>query len=126
MQSLHRQKGMTMWGLIFMLAVLAFVVFLVFKLFPPYLDDMKVRTSLNGLMSDPAISSMSKVQIAAALERRFDIDYITTVNLKESLSVDTRGRMKIIRIDYEVVVPMVANISALLDYKHKREVRVFE
>ena len=42
------QKGMTFWGLSFVLGVLAFFLFLLFKLLPPYLIDLKVSTMVAG------------------------------------------------------------------------------
>ena len=41
-----RQQGMTMWSLAFVLGVIAFVILLIFKLLPPYVEDMKVRAAL--------------------------------------------------------------------------------
>jgi hypothetical protein len=37
--------------------------------------------------------------------------------------MEARGKAKIIRINYETVVPMAFNISALLTFDHSIEVR---
>ncbi len=126
MRCRNQQRGMTIWGLTFVLAVLAFVLFLLFKLFPPYMNDFKVRNALNSTAQDQNIVSMTKGQIREALYKRFDIDMIGNVNLTENFSVESRGRTKVIRITYEVIVPMVFNISALLEFDHVREVRAIE
>jgi hypothetical protein len=116
------QSGMTMWGMLFVLGVLAFFLFLLFKLFPPYMTDFKVRSDLDGLARESDLSSMNRGEIAEALSKRFDIDAVDSVDLNSALSVDMRGRMKIVRIKYEVVVPMFHNISVLLDFDHEKQV----
>ena len=126
MRCRNRQRGMTIWGLTFVLAVLAFVLFLFFKLFPPYMNDFKVRNALDSTAQDQNIASMTKRQIREAFYKQFDIDDIKHVNLGENVTIESRGRTKVIRISYEVVVPMVFNISALLEFDHAREVSAIE
>lgn len=117
------QKGMTFWGLSFVLGVLAFFLFLLFKLLPPYLIDLKVSTALNGLAQESDVGSKSKIEITQSLYKRFNVDDITHVELKRDLTLELRGRTKIIRIRYETVVPMAFNISALLEFEHVAEVK---
>ena len=116
------QQGMTFWGLASILAALAFFLFLLFKLLPPYLADLKVSTALDGLARQPDAGSMSKGEITASLSKRFDIDDVTHVRLDQDLTIELRGRTKVIRIRYEAVVPMAFNISALLEFDHVAEV----
>lgn len=117
------QRGMTFWGLSFVLGVLAFFLFLLFKLLPPYLSDLKVSTALNGLAQESDVGLKSKLEIIDGLSRRFDIDMVSHIRLERDLTVELRGRTKIIRIRYETVVPMAFNISALLEFDHVAEVR---
>ncbi len=122
MKSPYTQRGMTFWGLLFVLGVLAFAIFLLFKLFPPYMNDFKVRSALDSLSHQSDVSTMGKPEIAEALGKRFDIDDVSGVNLGTDLTVEVRGRTKVIRIRYEAVIPMIFNISALLDFDHSKEV----
>jgi hypothetical protein len=123
MQRRQHQQGMTFWGLVFFLSVLAFVLFIGFKLFPAYMEDFKVKAALDSLARQPDIGAMSRADISSALEKRFDIDNIDSVKLAQALSVETRGRQKIIRIRYDNVIPIVANLSILLEFDHVKEVR---
>jgi len=126
MQCKNRQQGMTLWGLLFVLAVIAFAVFLVFKLFPPYMEGFKVRAALDTLSRQADVATMTPADIRTTLEKRFDIDDVRSVKLNEHLSIESRGRTRVIRINYEVAIPIVANISILLDFDHRREVRSVE
>jgi hypothetical protein len=126
MQYRHRQLGITFWGMMFVIGVMSCVLFILFKLFPPYMEDLKVKTALDSLMRQPDVSSMTRPEILNALDKRFDIDNVTDVDLNKSLIVESRGRRKIIAIRYENIVPVVGNISALLEFDHTKEVGTSE
>ncbi len=125
MQYPKHQAGMTMWGLLFVLGTLAFFFFLFAKLFTPYMDDLKVKSALESLARQPDAGSMPVPAIQEAIRKRLEIDNADNFDLS-ALTVETRGKMKIIRIKYESVVPMVYNISALLSFDHVAEVRESE
>jgi hypothetical protein len=117
---------MTFWGLLFVLSVLAFLIFVAFKLFPPYMEDFKVRTALDSLARQTDVGSLGRGEIAETLRKRFEIDNVDAVKLDKDLIIEARGRTKVIRIKYEQVIPMVGNLSVLLEFDHSKEVRATE
>ncbi|GMQ89920.1 MAG: hypothetical protein BMS9Abin10_0257 [Gammaproteobacteria bacterium] len=121
-----RQSGVTMWAMISISVLVIFFGLLVIKLVPPYLADLKVRGALASIEREAKGRSMNNAQILLALEKRFDIDSITHVNVREDVVIERSGRTKIVRIAYEVQVPLAFNISALLEFDHSAEVRAFE
>jgi hypothetical protein len=126
MQSRNTQKGMTFWSLLFMLGVLAFFLFIGFKLFPPYLDDFKLKSALDSLVKQPDVGSLSKAAMANSLRKRMDIDNIGYVDPGKDLSLENRGRVRVIRVRYQPVIPLMFSVSALLEFDHTREVRAVE
>ena len=123
MRTMKNQRGMTMWSLLFVLGVIAFIVFLILKLLPVYLADMKVRSALDSLTRQTDAGSMSKGDIAEGLRKRFEIDNVDHVDLGKDMTITARGRNRTIRIKYEAVVPMMGNVSALMEFDPQREVR---
>jgi hypothetical protein len=123
MHSLTRQRGITMWGLLFVFGVIGFVVFIAFKLYPLYYADFRVRAAFDSLARQPDIGSMSKEDIIVALDKRFDIDSVKHVDPRKDLVVGKRGQMRVLRMKYEAVEPLFYNISFLLEFDHQREVR---
>jgi hypothetical protein len=123
--TLKQQRGMTMWSAAFVICVAVFFLFLFFKLLPPYLEDLKVSTAINGLASEANAGTMSKTELVHRLEKRFDIDNVTNVKPNQ-LTIEARGKVKYMRLSYEVVVPMMYNVSALLEFDHAHEVTVTE
>lgn len=115
---------MSIWSASFVLGVFAFIIFLIFKLFPPYMESFKAKNALDSVAKSADIGTMAKADIVAALARRFDIDNIDTVDPAKNLYIEPRGRnARLISLRYEVVVPLFYNVSLLLDFDHAKEVR---
>jgi hypothetical protein len=127
MQSRKLQSGMTMWGLLFVLGVLAFTLFLFFKLLPPYITDAKVSSALLSLSKKPDVDTMNLAQIKESVRKTLEVDNADNdIDLNKTLTLEPRGKMKVIRINYEAVVPIAGNISALLTFDHTLEVKTVE
>lgn len=119
------QRGMTMWSAAFVIGVAVFFLFLLFKLFPVYMEDLKVRTAIDGLAKEANASAMSKAELVERLSKRFDIDNVTTVKPSQ-VAIQQQGRGQVLRLNYEVVVPLAYNVSALLEFDHARPIRSAE
>ncbi|MDH3669718.1 MAG: DUF4845 domain-containing protein [Gammaproteobacteria bacterium] len=111
-----RQRGVTMWGMFMISLLVVFFALLLFKLIPPYLQDLKVRSALDSIEQE-ARSGMSNREIMTALQKRFDIDDVEHVDLAD-VTIERQGKLKVINIQYEAVVHLVANISALMEFEH--------
>jgi hypothetical protein len=124
MQNLKRQSGMTIWSLTFVLGTLAFFLFILFKLIPPYMDDFKIKSALESLGRQPDAGSMSVPEIKEAIRKRLEIDSADDlIDLNQVLTVTARGKAKVVRINYESVTPIAFNLSALATFDHSIEVR---
>jgi len=121
MHNPKRQAGMTMWSLLFVLGTLAFFLFIIFKLFSPYMDDFKVQSAISSLGRQPDATSMSQPEIAEAIRKRLEIDSADNFNLADTMTIQMRGKTKVVRIKYETIVPLFFNISLLLDFDHVAE-----
>jgi hypothetical protein len=121
MASKTKQAGMTFWGLLVIAAIVALVTILFFKLLPPYLEYGKVSTAIENVAKQPGTLDMEKGQIKAALERRFDIDDVSRVDLNKDLTVEKKPGATIIRIKYEVRVPIAYNVTALIEFDHSAQ-----
>ena len=64
---------------------------------------------------------MSNPEIMVALRKRFDIDDIEHIDLSD-ITIERRGAFKVINIEYETVVPLILNISALMEFDHSAEI----
>ncbi len=116
------QKGMTMWGMAAVLGLIVFFTLLILNLLPPYLENMKVKTALESVSRQPDIGAAPREEIMNMLQRRFDIEDIDRIDLSKDLKIELKNRNKVIRIAYQVQVPLAYNISALLAFDDSVEV----
>lgn len=123
MKNPKRQSGMTMWSMLYVLGTLAFFIFILFKLIPPYLDDLKVNNALQSLGRQPDAGSMPLAEIQEAIRKRLEIDNADSFDLSKSLTVEQRGKSKRIRINYESMTPIAFNLSILITFDHGVDVR---
>lgn len=118
MRTRTNQSGMTFWGLLVIAAIFAFFVMLFFKLLPPYMENASVMSALEGLAKQPEAGNLEKAQIKEALERRFNIEYVTDLDLKKVLFVEKKPGSTAIRIAYERRIPLAYNVSAVVEFDH--------
>lgn len=120
----RKQAGMTLWGMGLVLVVVGFFMLLTLKLLPPYLESYKVRSALESLQRLSDTAALSREAIMDGLQKRFDIEDVENVNLREALKIEPQlnGRGRVVRVAYQVRVPIAYNVSALLDFDHSIQV----
>jgi len=118
-----RQGGWTLWSLGLVLALIVFFALLLFKLIPPYLDNQKIHKALNTLVQEQHIDQLSRRAIVNRLGNILYIDYaLDLVDIKKDLKITKNNNILKLAINYEVVVPMAYNISALLTFSEQAEI----
>lgn len=117
-----RQSGVTIWQMISVGFLVVIFALLLMKLLPWYLADLKISSALSSLQKQAAASPMNKREILIALEKRFDIDDVKHVDIRQDVIVQKRGRTATVTIDYEGVEPLLFNIAALMTFKHSVQV----
>ncbi len=113
---MHKQRGITFIGLVFVIAAIVFVAVLGMKLIPAYLEFMSVKKVIVKIAHEPAFAEMNKKDIADEFDKGALIDNIKAVQGRD-LEITKQGSGKqTVSVQYQVVVPLVANVSALLDF----------
>ncbi|NOY15690.1 MAG: DUF4845 domain-containing protein [Gammaproteobacteria bacterium] len=117
------QKGASMWGLIGVAALIVLFSLVTMKLVPAYLDNNKVTHALESLGKTPGVGNWSRRQILDKIDNTLYIDMAADLlNLNEALKIRKVRNTKVISINYERVIPMAYNISALLEFENSVEV----
>jgi len=122
MQTIHsnvprNQRGWTFWSLLFTVMVIGFFSLLFMKLFPPYMDNLKIKKALETVAAEPSTADATRFEIIERMEKILYIDYgATIVDLRSALRIEQIKSGRRLSVKYEVVVPMAFNISALLEF----------
>jgi len=115
------QQGITVFGVAFTMFLIGFVTFTTLKLFPAYMQNFNIRSSLQGMEGDKSREYLGAIAVRDTVLKRLDINNVTQVD-KEDISVSRDGEYYYIDIDYEVKIPFISNVSLLLDFKNHAEV----
>jgi len=115
---MRMQRGLGLYGWIFVIVVLGTVAILVIRLTPIYLNDRTLATQLDHLIANEPITTMTRRQIREALQKRLRVNSIN-LDLRKVLTVTKSGRTTTIVIDYEDREHLIGNIDVVLSFHHE-------
>lgn len=114
---MHKQRGMTFIGLVLVVAAIVFVAVIGIKLTPAYLEFLSVKKVIAKIAHESSFAEMSKKDIMDEFDKGALIDNIKVVQGRDLEITKQDSGKQIVSIEYQAVVPLVANVSALLDFK---------
>jgi Tfp pilus assembly protein PilE len=114
--AMRKQKGFTFWSLTFTVGTIAIVALLTMKLFPAYAEFFAIKKAINRMATEGNLSAMEKHEIQRAFDRSSGIDDIRSIKPSDLQISRSSDGDTVVTADYEVVIPLVANISALLTF----------
>jgi hypothetical protein len=106
-----KQRGVSLVGLIFILAILGVIAVLALKVVPTVTEFMAVKKAI-GIAKT---SGNSPVEIRQSFDRQADVAYITSVQGKD-LDVRKTGDGYDIAVSYEKKIPLFGPASLEIDY----------
>jgi hypothetical protein len=108
--SIHRQRGLSFWSTLVVLAALIFIGTFALKSLPAYLEFNAIRTTIKSIARDSS-GELNKKDIATAFDRQATIDNIDSIKGR-----DLRIEGGAIVAEYQKVIPLFGNMSILLDF----------
>jgi hypothetical protein len=118
---MHKQRGMTLIGMVIVAFIAGIFVLAAIRLTPVYLEYMNVNSALSSMKRDLDGSNAGPGQIRTALGRRFDIDNVKSLSPRDVV-IERTANGYMVRADYESRTPFVANVYFLVDFKRSVEV----
>jgi Tfp pilus assembly protein PilE len=106
----QRQYGMTMIGLLCLLAVLGLVAYAGIRLIPVYLNYMKIARTMQVTASEFKAESADPGAIRRSLERHFTIEDPSVVDFN-SIEIVKDDKGVSMHLAYDDVAPYIANVS---------------
>jgi len=121
MSSRHRQRGVSLSGLIFWCVLLGGAALVAMKLFPLYNEKMKVDFAFEEVMREPNIGNWTKADIVKAIMKQFevsDVDRWSTAEFSKLLLVTpaTDGGGRTMSLYYEIRGPLCCDLDVVLNY----------
>lgn len=103
------QKGGSFLGMLILIAAIVLLGMIGLKVTPAYLEYMNVKSAVKKIAS--SVDLTDKKAIVTQFNNSAAVDNITVV--KGSDLVVNNG---VVSVEYQVVVPIMANASVLLDF----------
>ena len=117
-----RQRGMTFLGIVVIIVVIGAWVYGGIRLVPKYLEYTKVAATLEKVRDEfDSNPGTTEFMLRKAVERHFDIEMVTVIEARD-LEIRREGGVFILRAAYEDTVPLVANVSFLVEFDKSVEV----
>ncbi len=118
----HRQRGMTMLGILLIVAVVGAWLYAGIRLTPKYLEYMRVASTLEKVRDEyESNPGTTEFMLRKAVERQFDIEMVEVITSND-IEINKDGSIFTMRAAYEDTVPLAGNVSFLVQFDKSIEV----
>ncbi|NND65982.1 MAG: DUF4845 domain-containing protein [Halioglobus sp.] len=115
MRHVNRQSGISMPGILAILAVMGFLALCVIRMTPPYFEFLSVKRIVSNMAIEPETRDMSNRQIRRRLESIFHSNQIYDLEASEVEVIRKRG-VTYIDARYEIRMPLLWRIDAVMRF----------
>lgn len=115
----NRQRGVSLWTMLFILVVVGFLGIIGLNLFPIYLESFKVDKAMSGVVEEQGVENRSKREIAFSIIRRLDIDgsdLIKEETWKDFIKVTKQGGKVTVNVAWEKEAPVAGNLRLVAKF----------
>jgi Tfp pilus assembly protein PilV len=116
----NKQRGVSFSGFIMIAFVLIFVAILGMKMVPAYVHSTQLSSIFKSIATDPAMQSATIKEIRDSYSKRAMMDSITDITA-EDIDIAKDGTMLSLSANYSVKIPLVANITLLLEFNPRSD-----
>lgn len=116
MRSRHQQRGLGMFGLLFVFALIALAATLGIRCTPLYLNQMKIAKAVHNVANNRDLSGADNRQIVGALSKYWDIDLIDYLEFRD-VKINRTDRGRTLSYKYEARAPLFYNISIVIEFQ---------
>lgn len=114
----QRQRGLGLWGWMFVLGVIGFVAMVTLKLVPIYLVELSIQRVVKATAQDPGNAALPLPELRKAMRTRWDVEGINTLRVEDVKLVKTPGG-RALTYDYEARTELFYNISLVVHFQEQ-------
>jgi len=110
----HRQRGVTMMGLLLWAIVIAFLGYIVVRTLPTMNEYATIKRSVEKIVANPP---PTVPEIRAAFERQRDVEYSIESIKGKDLVVTKENESVVISFAYDKEIPIAGPVYLLIKYE---------
>lgn len=118
---MKKQAGVSLIGMLIIVSLGAFVLFLGFRALPAYSEYFAVQKILNAIAKE-SNSETSVAEIRRTFEKRADVEYVQSVGAAD-LNVQRQGAKVVLSMEYERRIPVAGNVSLVFAFNPSSSAR---
>jgi len=109
-----RQRGVTLFGLLFWALLIGFSAYLVIRVFPTVNEYLTIKSAVEKIAAQqPA----TVAEVRTAFDRQKDVEYsISSISGKDLLITKENDRV-VVAFSYDKLVPIYGPVSLLIKYE---------
>jgi hypothetical protein len=118
-KSFRPQQGITFLGVLVLLVLVGFIVYLGVRIIPVYMNEYKITSTFDEMQKDPKLRAASPHLLRDRLERHFEVNSVRYVRARDAKfrRLDTGGIL--MSLSYRVSRPLFGNIGLSFTFKPK-------
>lgn len=121
--TMRSQRGITLIGFVFILAVVGIFAYLGMKVFPIYEQFFSVRSAMKGVASEPGVGEMDPAKIRDLFFRRLYVNYADDDLKPENVKVERKDDGYSLTVQYELRRPLVANLDIVGNFNETQALK---
>ncbi|MDB6048911.1 MAG: hypothetical protein JWR17_1657 [Pseudomonas sp.] len=110
------QKGLSLFGWLLTLALVAFVASTAFKVIPHYLDYMSMKKIISSVETDKTLGITTVSEFYEHVSKGMQVNSIRDVDLNKALSVTAESNRFLAHLKYEEREPLIQNIDLVMKF----------
>ena len=111
---MYRQRGLSLIGVLFIGAILGFLFLVGLRVVPAVTEYLAIKRAISSVASE-ASGEATVSELRRSFDKRADVEDIRSVQGAD-LDITKVGGKVAITADYSLKIPLVANVSLLIDF----------
>lgn len=112
---MNRQRGMSLWSWLYVLATLGVMLMVGIKSVPVYMNNYDIRATLEWASNQPELWSASTMEIQERIQRRFDSGYVDNIKGRD-VKVKRINNGRRLSVEYQERRALFGNVSLLFEF----------
>jgi hypothetical protein len=109
-----RQAGVSLSGMLVLVAAIGFIAYTAIKLAPIYMESFNVKASLHSL-SEEVKQGASAGEIRNELMKRLQLNNVSSVR-PENVDIKSMGRTRVVSVNYSAQTRFYGNLHLLVNF----------
>lgn len=123
MNTLRKQRGLSFFTLLIIIALIAFFSLVVMKVGPLYIENASVNASVENLMGLPGIGKEGPHGIKKRIQRQLDVDDVKSFHSKDTKIVKSKeNKTWLVTAEYEARAILFKNVGVFVSFSKTVEV----